>query len=35
MLYVGLDVHWRTSSVCILDDNGKKVKEQDTVNYCV
>ena len=31
MLCVGLDVHWRTSSVCILDDNGKKVKEQTLV----
>lgn len=26
MLYVGLDVHWRTSSVCILDENGKRRK---------
>ena len=28
MLYVGLDVHWRTSTVCILDEHGKKVKHQ-------
>ena len=26
MFYVGLDVHWKTSSICILDANGKKVK---------
>ena len=26
MWSVGLDVHWRTSTVCILDENGKKVK---------
>jgi transposase len=26
MLYVGLDVHWKTSSIHILDENGKKVK---------
>jgi len=28
MWYVGLDVHWRQSSICILDEHGKKVKEQ-------
>ena len=28
MWYVGLDLHWRTSTMCILDDNGKKVKER-------
>lgn len=28
MLYVGLDVHWRTSSVCILNNQGRLVKEQ-------
>jgi transposase len=28
MFYVGLDVHWRRSSICILDENGKTVKEQ-------
>jgi len=27
MLHVGLDVHERSSAVCILDENGKKVKE--------
>jgi len=26
MWYVGLDVHWRTSTVCILDENGREVK---------
>jgi len=26
MLYVGLDVHWRTSTVCILDAHGRPVK---------
>ncbi|MCK4627147.1 MAG: IS110 family transposase [Phycisphaerae bacterium] len=26
MLFIGLDVHWRTSTVCILDENGKRVK---------
>jgi transposase len=28
MLYVGLDVHQKRSSICILDDNGKTVKEE-------
>lgn len=28
MRYVGLDVHWKTSSIHILDENGKKVKAQ-------
>jgi transposase len=28
MLSIGLDVHWRQSSICILDEQGKKVKEQ-------
>jgi transposase len=27
MLTVGLDVHWRTSSICILNEYGKKIKE--------
>jgi len=27
MLNVGLDVHWSSSSVCILDENGKMVKQ--------
>ena len=26
MLYIGLDIHWRMSMVCILDKNGKLVK---------
>ncbi len=26
MWYVGLDVHWKTSSLCILDENGRRVK---------
>lgn len=25
MRYVGLDVHWRTSTFCVLDDSGRKV----------
>jgi transposase len=28
MLYVGLDVHQRTSSLCILNENGKVVKQE-------
>jgi hypothetical protein len=38
MLYVGLDVHWKTSSVCILDNVGRQVKTEtvrDTVNTVV
>lgn len=31
MYCVGLDVHWRTSTVCILDENGREVK-MATVN---
>ena len=27
MLTIGLDVHWRTSTICILNEYGKKVKE--------
>lgn len=26
MRYIGLDVHWGTTSVCILDENGRKEK---------
>jgi transposase len=26
MLYVGLDIHWRMSVICILDKNGKQIK---------
>jgi transposase len=26
MWSIGLDVHWKTSTVCILDENGRKVK---------
>lgn len=26
MWYVGLDVHWKTSTLCILDENGRRVK---------
>lgn len=40
MMSIGLDVHWKTTSVCILDDNGKVVKERtikgpfsETINY--
>lgn len=28
MRYVGLDAHWRTSTVCILNENGQQVKSQ-------
>lgn len=28
MLYVGLDVHWKTSNVCILDNFGRQVKAE-------
>lgn len=28
MLYVGLDVHWRTSTMCILNSFGRQVKQQ-------
>ncbi len=28
MLSIGLDVHWRTSTFCILDENGKEIKTQ-------
>lgn len=28
MLYVGLDVHQKRSSICILDDQGKSVKQE-------
>lgn len=26
MQYVGMDVHWRQTTVCILDENGRRVK---------
>ena len=26
MQYVGMDVHWRRTTICILDENGKRVK---------
>lgn len=26
MRYVGLDVHWRQTTICILDENGRRVK---------
>ena len=26
MWYVGVDVHWRMFAICILDENGKKIK---------
>jgi len=28
MLYVGLDIHWKTSTVCILDQHGERVKRE-------
>lgn len=27
MWFIGLDVHWRQSSYCILDENGKQIKQ--------
>ena len=29
MQYVGMDVHWRRTSICILDENGRRVKRFD------
>ena len=26
MQYVGMDVHWRQTAICILDENGRRVK---------
>jgi len=28
MLHIGLDVHYRTSRVCILNEYGRKVKHK-------
>ena len=28
MRYVGLDVHWRQSTICVLDARGQKVSMQ-------
>jgi len=28
MLYVGLDVHWKKSNLCILNDQGRQIKNQ-------
>ena len=28
MLYVGLDAHWRRSTFCVLDENGKKLRSR-------
>ena len=28
MLYVGVDVHWKKSNVCMLDEQGRKIKQQ-------
>jgi len=28
MLHVGMDVHWKTTTICILDENGHEVKHQ-------
>jgi transposase len=33
MLSIGLDVHWKTTSVCILDDNGKIIKEKTILGH--
>ena len=29
MLYVGVDVHWKKSNVCMLDEQGRKIKQQE------
>jgi len=28
MFYIGLDAHWKTSTICILDENGREIKTQ-------
>ena len=28
MYYVGLDAHWKTSTICILDDHGREIKTE-------
>jgi len=28
MFYVGLDIHWKTTTICILDKNGRRVKRK-------
>ena len=33
MLTVGLDVHFRKSSLCVLDENGKTVREQEVKGH--
>jgi transposase len=34
MLFVGLDVHQRSSAICILDKNGKRVKRMEVHGHC-
>lgn len=34
MLFIGLDVHLRSSSMCILDRNGKRVKQIKVRGHC-
>jgi transposase len=31
MLYVGLDVHWKKSNLCILNDQGRQIKSQQVI----
>jgi len=33
MLHVGMDVHWKTTTICILDDHGRKVKHKRIDGY--
>jgi len=33
MFHIGLDVHWKTTSVCILNENGQIVKEKEIKGY--
>jgi len=33
MFRIGLDVHWKTTSVCILNENGQVIKEKGIKGY--
>lgn len=33
MFHIGLDVHWKTTTVCILNGNGKKVKTKKIIGH--
>ena len=32
MRYVGMDIHWKTTTICILDENGRRVKRETIRN---